>query len=881
MKRITSLALLVIFIISCNFTAPATKTPVPNAMPTAVSTTPAAGNTPIPTVSPTAVPTTSPGKPNIILILADDLDASAMQYMPRLKSLITDQGETFTNYFVSESLCCPSRATTLRGQYAHNTEILGNKMPTGGYKKFYQLDEEKSTVAVWLQDAGYRTMLAGKYLNGYSIKTDPLYIPPGWSEWYVPVKGDPYTEYNYTLNENGQQVAYGDKPKDYGTDVYVGKAVDFIQRSANDGEPFFVYLAPYAPHAPYTPAHRHVDLFADLKAPRTPNYNEEDVSDKPAYIRDRSLLTQTQQDSIDKDYRKRVQSLQAIDEGIEAIVNTLEANGQLDNTYIFFVSDNGYHLGNHRQLAGKVSPYEEEMRVTMVVRGPGVPAGVTLDHLTGNVDLAPTWADLAGAKAADFCDGRSLVPLLRTNPPSLDQWRQAFLFEYGADQANQAGSEETPAPDTDPGLLEPQDQDEQDAAASSPEKQSKLKVPAFRGIRLQTLSYVEYQTGEVELYDLNADPYELQNLASEVGPKLLKQLSARLEALATCKADACRAAEDAPFNLPARFAQTSTLGPNRFGVFVGRLDSIESLDAVSAAQQLGVSWVRTNVDLGVANPDYISYLEAGINVVLTVRNRDLSNIETTYGTPQDWRAASFPYISKATYQQQVQALLQPALSYIQSGLQVWVQGGNEVFDASETSNSLYWRGTLEQYLAQQQALYEAVKSVNPDIPVVLAGFASATLDQLIDPNGQRHTRAEEHVTELLTQGKYDVVDLHFYGCVEDIPAKVQAVKDLLPAHQTALWISTENGGPEAECKSTPVSWSEDLAQFEEVQAQQVPARLSACAEQGGSICLWFSLFDLKTSADIFNHLGLLDQDTTPPRQKPAYDAFQSFMTQQK
>jgi hypothetical protein len=212
---------------------------------------------------------------------------------------------------------------------------------------------------------------------------------------------------------------------------------------------------------------------------------------------------------------------------------------------------------------------------------------------------------------------------------------------------------------------------------------------------------------------------------------------------------------------------------------------------------------------------------------------------------------------------------------------VWVQGGNEIFDASVALNTMYWRGTMEQYLAQQQALYEAVKSVNPDIPVVLAGFASVTLDELINQNEPGHKFAVKHVTELLTQAKFDAVDLHFYGCVEDIPAKVRAVKDLLPTGQTVPWISTENGGPEVECKSTPVSWSQDLAQFEKLQTQQVPARLSACAEQGGSICLWFSLFDFKSSADIFNHLGLLDQDATPPRQKPAYDVFVAFMAQQK
>ena len=477
MKRIISLIMVLIFVASCNFPAPAMNTPAPSTNTLALST-----NTPAPTTTPTTVPAIPQGKPNIILILADDLDASAIQYMPKLKALITDQGETFSNYFVSVSLCCPSRATTLRGQYAHNTEVTNNNMPTGGFRKFYQLEEEKSTIAVWLQEVGYRTMLAGKYMNGYPLKSDPVYIPPGWSEWYSPMKGDPYSEYNYTLNENGQPVAYGDQPKDYGTDVYVGKTEDFIQRSGKEGKPFFVYLAPYAPHAPYTPAPRHANLFTDLKAPRTPNFNEADVSDKPGYISNRPLLTQIQQNLIDKEYRERAQSLQAVDEGIEAIVNTLEADGQLCNTYIFFVSDNGYHLGNHRQLAGKVSPYEEEMRVTMIVRGPSVPAGVTLEHLTGNVDLAPTWADLAGAKAADFCDGRSLVPLMRANPPRLNQWRQAYLYEYGPDQVDKANKKDTPTPDTDPGLLEPQDQDEKDATAALPERQAKIKVPLQRKV---------------------------------------------------------------------------------------------------------------------------------------------------------------------------------------------------------------------------------------------------------------------------------------------------------------------------------------------------------------------------------------------------------------
>ncbi|HEX7587610.1 MAG TPA: sulfatase [Anaerolineae bacterium] len=524
----------------------------------APTTAPAAAptNAPVPAASPTKAPATTTataaasakGKPNIILVLADDLDAAEFQFMPKLKSLVTDQGVSFENYFVAMSLCCPSRATTMRGQYPHNTQILGNSLPTGGFQKFFQLGEENSTIGTWLEAAGYSTMLAGKYLNGYPDKSNPLYIPPGWTEWYSAVKGDPYGEFNYTLNENGKSVAYGNKPEDYGTDVYVGKTVDFIQRTAKAGKPFFVYLAPYAPHAPYTPAPRHANLFPDAKAPRTPNYNEADVSDKPAYLRDLPPLTQKDMDDIDQDYRKRLQSLQAVDEGIENIVNTLKASGQLDNTYIFFTSDNGYHLGNHRQLTGKIAPYQEELRVTMVVRGPGVPAGQTRLQLTGNVDLAPTWADLAGAKPADFVDGRSLVPLMRDNPPGLNQWRQVFGIENGEDDLQTLD----PASVTvaDPGLLEPLDRTDQRKAALPKDKRKAAGVPPLRGVRLQNMSYVEYNTGEKELYDLQADPYQLNNLISKADPRLLQILAARVEQLAGCKAATCRTAEDAPLNLP-------------------------------------------------------------------------------------------------------------------------------------------------------------------------------------------------------------------------------------------------------------------------------------------------------------------------------------------
>ena len=481
-------------------------------------------------------------QPNIIFVLADDLDADSIKYMPNLKALVADQGTTFSNSFFNISLCCPSRTTILRGQYATNTGIVGNTPPSGGFQKVYSDGLEKSTVAVWLQEAGYRTMLAGKYLNGYPDKSSPMYIPPGWDEWYSAVKGNAYSEFNYTLNENGKQVAYGAEPKDYGTDVYAGKVGDFIQRTGKESTPFFVYLSVYAPHSPATPAPRHANLFPNAQAPRTPNFNERDVSDKPAYIRNHALLKPKQIAQIDADYRKRLQSLQAVDEAIAKIVDTLKSTGQLDNTYLFFASDNGFHLGNHRMTQGKIAPYEEDIRVPLIARGPGVPAGRTLDHIVGNIDFAPTFAELGGATIPDFVDGRSLVPLLGSNPLPSDKWRQSYLIQNGMPKTTASLTtigldDEPPITVTDAALLEPLDGGDLD-----PAQQAVGGIPPFFGIRTPDYVYVEYSTGERELYDLKNDPYQLQNLAA-TKPELLNQLAAQLAKLRKCSGAECRIAD--------------------------------------------------------------------------------------------------------------------------------------------------------------------------------------------------------------------------------------------------------------------------------------------------------------------------------------------------
>jgi arylsulfatase A-like enzyme len=465
----------------------------------AVSATPMSA---APARSVTAAPA---GRPNIVLILTDDQEVESVNHTPRVQSLLVDQGTVFSNFFVNISLCCPSRASILRGQYPHNHQIKTNQYPGGGFRKFEELGLENSTVATWLQAVGYRTVLLGKYLNGYPRGDNRAYVPPGWDEWYSPGDGA-YSGYNYQMNENGRVVPYGERPEDYLTDVLAGYATSFIRRAANGERPFFMYLATYAPHEPQIPAPRHLDAFPDVKAPRPPSFNEADTSDKPEFVRNESELSQSDINRIDRFYRERLQSLLAVDEMVENLVETLRETGQLDNTYILYTSDNGYHMGQHRLNPRKQTAYEEDIRVPMIVRGPGVPAGRIAHHLGLNSDLAPTFAELADAAIPDLVDGRSLVPLLHGGPGPSD-WRRAFLVEHWP-----AGS---------------------------------YRIHQYEAVRTDEYKYVEYENGDRELYDLRADPYELESLHATADPSLLSRLATLLEQLRRCAGPTCRAVEDA------------------------------------------------------------------------------------------------------------------------------------------------------------------------------------------------------------------------------------------------------------------------------------------------------------------------------------------------
>jgi N-acetylglucosamine-6-sulfatase len=467
-------------------------------------------------------------QPNIIFVLADDLDYASTQKMPEINSLLVEGGTSFENAFISYPLCCPSRATILTGLYAHNHDVRGNEPPQGGFEKFRSEGLEENTIATRLQKGGYRTAFFGKYLNNYPGEQEASYVPPGWDEWYGKLVGQ--TLYDYKINENGEVVSYGSETEDFFTDVLSGQATDFVRRAATEDQPFFAYVAPTAPHGPATPAERHEGAFAEEEPLRPPSFDEEDVSDKPPWIRDSDRLSNEAIAEIDDLYRQRLESMLAVDEMVASLVEELEAAGELENTYLFFASDNGYEQGEHRIKGGKSRPYEESAHVPFFVRGPGVPAGSTVQRLVLNTDLASTFGELAGTEFP--ADGRSIVPLLRGKAPS---WRSAVLLEgFGK------GSR------------------------------------AYGAVRTETYKYIEYDNGERELYDLEADPYELESIHETADASLVEDLETTLDKLRSCVGVSCHDAEDALYPLGVcrfcRFLEARSSGSRQASALGLRLE---------------------------------------------------------------------------------------------------------------------------------------------------------------------------------------------------------------------------------------------------------------------------------------------------------------------
>lgn len=461
-----------------------------------------------------------PNRPNVVVVMVDDLDAgSALTairsgLVPNLVRHVLDGGTTFSESFVTLSLCCPSRSTFLTGLYPHNHGVVRNSGVDGGFARF----DDRSTVATWLRAAGYRTGHVGKYLNGY---IDPRYVPPGWDDWQGLVDLSTYCMYGYTVSDNGRPVTYGSGEADYQTDVLASLAARFVRRAeATDARPFFLSVAPLAPHLESAcnpdgvrAAPRHEGT-VELPLPAPPSLNEGDMQDKPGWMR---RLPVRDEERLGRLYNERLASLRAVDDLVGTLARALEERGELERTTWVFTSDNGYLLGQHR-WESKVLLYEESIRVPLVVRVPGLESPAVVDRIALNNDLAPTIAALAGIRPPRAVDGRSLLPLLRGENPS---WRRRFLVEY---------------PPT-----------------------GERGIPPFFAVRTEgapgtaglvyakTLSFDGRSLRARELYDLEVDPFQLESLHEDPSPRRVLErlvLGRHLEALASCGNGSCQAREE-------------------------------------------------------------------------------------------------------------------------------------------------------------------------------------------------------------------------------------------------------------------------------------------------------------------------------------------------
>jgi arylsulfatase A-like enzyme len=431
---------------------------------------------------------------NVVVILSDDERWDGTTVMNNVKSLLVDHGVNFTNAHVTTSMCGPSRAGILTGQYAHHTGVLDNFGPHA-YPAF---KDESNDLPVWMHKAGYQTALVGKYINGYTGVAGHHKIPPGWDDWQVMDSIPMEAYYNYSINDNGHLEHYGNKPSDYSTNVLAHKAVQFIHDARH---PFFLYFAPVAPHLPAIPDKRDQGKLENIAPIHSPAFNQRNIGKEPWRFWHKDMLSAAAQLYINHVRQRQQESLLALDRSVRSVVDALKARHELNRTVIVYTSDNGFLWGEHR-LGGKVWPYQESTHVPLIVRAPWTAAARNSQPVL-NIDLAPTISALARIKPGLPQDGRSLVPFLYgLSAP----WRHAFLVEYlGKDLLHKGGP------------------------------------PPYTAVQTRRSLYVEYQNGWRELYDLRRDPWEMNNIAGDRRTKPLQAtLSKTLQRLDTAPPTAVR-----------------------------------------------------------------------------------------------------------------------------------------------------------------------------------------------------------------------------------------------------------------------------------------------------------------------------------------------------
>jgi arylsulfatase A-like enzyme len=504
-----------------------------------------------------------PDRPNVLVIMTDDARNDDLQFMPHVRHLIGDHGVRFTNTFSPQPLCCPARASFITGEYSHNHHVWSHAAPFG-----FQALHDRSTLPVWLNDAGYDTSFLGKYLNGYGVQRlrngqpSLRYVPPGWTDWRGSVDGGvaagsaldggTYRYFDTTLNDNGRLTPHQGV---YQTSLLGRLTRESLRRQVASPRPFFSWVSFVAPHhggpaeaddpKPVLRANGTTQVFRNPARPKrvwgrfdkrirhAPGYRgEADVADKPFFIRDLPRLTKAEQLGVREDARQRAEALSLVDAQVARIMSTLRATGQLDDTYVLFTSDNGYFLGEHRMPQGKILPYEPSLRVPLLIRGPGIPAGqVRTDPFT-MIDFAPTILAAAGVRGPSTIDGTSLLGVAEHGDRG---WDRGILTETGP----RAVSED--AEESDNFLVR--------AAGPSPLRFS-------QGVRTGDYLYVEHASRERELYDLRSDPRELTNLVDRPAlAGVVRRLAHELDLLRNCRGAGCRKP------LPASLRTTAPAAP--------------------------------------------------------------------------------------------------------------------------------------------------------------------------------------------------------------------------------------------------------------------------------------------------------------------------------
>ncbi|XP_067396359.1 N-acetylglucosamine-6-sulfatase-like isoform X1 [Emydura macquarii macquarii] len=474
-----------------------------------------------------------PRPPNIVLILTDDQDTEigGMTPMKKTQALIGQQGASFTNAFTVTPLCCPSRSSLLSGRYPHNHLVRNNSLEGNCSSLAWQKTQEPQAFPVYLQKQGYQTFYAGKYLNqyGHPAAGGVQHVPVGWNYWNALVGNSRY--YNYTLSANGQEERHGQRYQDdYLTDLIANRSLDFLEKLARP--PFLMVLAPPAAHSPWTAAPRYATAYGTTKAPRGGSFNVPG-KDKHWLVRQaRSPMANTSIAFLDKAYRERWQTLLSVDDLVERVMGRLQDRDLLGSTYVFYTSDNGYHAGQFSLPIDKRQLYEFDIRVPLLVRGPGIKANQTRPEPILNIDLGPTFLDLAGFNVSQTAmDGQSFLPLLVT-PAQSGEWRADFLVQY----TGEGSLDRDPAcPALGPGVA----QCFPDCVCEDAFNNTYACVRALRPHGLQYCEFADSQTF-VELYNLTADPLQLRNVARSVDPSLLEVLNQRLIKFLACAGPSCR-----------------------------------------------------------------------------------------------------------------------------------------------------------------------------------------------------------------------------------------------------------------------------------------------------------------------------------------------------